>query len=86
MSEPDEFSCPSDRNHVDGNSLRPASPEEQIDAPGDIPLPHYHLKMGFILPEPDHLPVFGCPVGLRRSADIDRLQNVGLPLRILPVK
>ena len=86
MSESDEFGCPSDRNHVDGDSFRPAGPEEQIDAPGDISLPHHHLKMGFILPEPDHFPVFGCPVRLRRSADIDRLQDVGLPLRILTVE
>ena len=42
--------------------------------------------MGFFLIETDHFSVPAPPVGLRRRTDINRFQNIGLPLGIIPIE
>ena len=72
-----------DGDAADGNSPGFSRMKMHVNPPGNVLLPNLHPEVGFLLTEPDHLPVFAAPVGTGCGADIQRLQNIGLSLGII---
>ena len=73
-------------NSVDGNPLGTVLLQMHVDLMGNSILLHHHSDMRFILMKPNHILVLTSPVGLCRSRKINRLQNIGFSLRVIPVE
>ena len=86
IHDPEKFTCFPDRHLVYRDSFRTVLLQVHVDLITDTVLLHYSLDVGFILTEPYHVPVFRPAVGFGRSGQIHRLQDIRLPLGIVPVK
>ena len=82
----EKFACFPDRDLVNRNPFRTVLLQVHIDLITDSVLFHHGFDVGFILAETDHIPVLRPAVGLGRSGQIHSLQNIRLPLGIVPVK
>ena len=58
----------------------------KINPPRNLPSPARQLQMRLLAAETDHVPVPAAPVGFIGTAQVDRLQDIGFSLGIIPVE
>ena len=86
MDKLKELGCPAQRNAPYGHSLRPVFFQMHVDPKASGASDDLHTDMTLLFPDTNHFPIPAGSVGFRRPGQIDRFQDIGFSLRVLPVK